>query len=118
MTNATQQKNNGGKFTQKILDISGLASKLSDWPYEAREVNIKHMKRMLANFETALLERSNNSRELGWFNNEMPVVKSALDACLKPRMSEDDLHINSCFAMEKLKELEQMAEDLDAKCAK
>ncbi len=120
MTNATQQESNDVKLVKLIPDLSGLATKLPDYykEHEMREFTVKRIKSMLDNLKIALSKQHKDSSELYWFNDKVPLIKRSLSKCLKVRISKHDLDIHGYYASDELREIEQMAEDLDAKCAK
>lgn len=103
---------------KKLVDIflqhNDLLSELSKDGYKISHVHIKTIQGLLNKFESALLERGEHFLEAYWFRADMPLIREALSGGSEFSNADDDSCIDASFVAEKLKELKNMAQEIDA----
>ncbi len=104
---------------EKLADTLAMhryfAGKLFDESYSTRDIHAKYIGEKLDGFEAALLKRGEHFLEEGsGISYDILMIRHALDRCSRFTYLNNDARIYASFVSRELKELEEVAQQIDA----
>ena len=103
---------------EKLADTLAMhryfAGKLFDDSYSTRDIHAKYIGEKLDGFEAALLKRGGHFLKEGGISDDILMIRHALARCSSFTYLDNDARIYASFVSRDLKELEEVAQQIDA----